>query len=80
MCLLFLITIYFLKKNSKLKQLEWDIATITAGDYTVEYKISENSYHHFLNTVYIPYDKDQGISRGESLKRYLKKEFESMLN
>lgn len=39
-CLIFMTTIYFLKKNSKIKNLEWDVSTITAGDYTVEYKIS----------------------------------------
>lgn len=75
-CLCFLISIYYLKKNSKIKNLEWDVSTITAGDYTVEYKISEEAYKHFLDTQYNVNDKNRGISIGESLKTYLKNEFE----
>lgn len=78
-CLAFMITVYFLKKNSKIKNLEWDVSTITAGDYTVEYKISEDAYKQFLLHHYDLSDKPKGISIGESLKAYLKKEFEALL-
>lgn len=72
-CLAFMITVYFLKKNSKIKNLEWDVSTITAGDYTVEYQINEDAYKHFLTTQYNSHDRNHGISIGESLKTYLKK-------
>lgn len=73
-------TIYYLKKNSKIKNLEWDVSTITAGDYTVEYKFVEGTYDHFYNHQYLAHDKSKGISIGESLKNYLIKEFEALLN
>lgn len=75
-----MITIYFLKKNSKIKNLEWDVSTITAGDYTVEYKFTEDTYQQFLDSHYNVHDKARGISIGESLKNYLKTEFENLLN
>jgi hypothetical protein len=71
--------IYYLRKNSKIKQLEWDVATITAGDYTVEFKISKESHEHWYNTIY-PDDRDRGISTGESFKNYIKTQIESLLN
>ena len=72
-------TVYFLKKNSKIKNLEWDASTITAGDFTVEYKISSDAFKFFLSTHYDVHDKAHGVSIGDSLKRYLKKEFETLL-
>ena len=44
MCALFLVAIHYLRKSSKIKLLEFDIATITAGDFTVEYKINPDAY------------------------------------
>lgn len=79
MCLIFLTSIYFLKKNSNLKQAEWDAETITVGDYSVEYHITPKAYKTFLDTVYIE-DRKKNISIGESLKTYLKKEIEDMMN
>jgi hypothetical protein len=79
LCLIFMITVYFLKKNSKIKNLEWDVSTITAGDYTVEYKISQKVFQRFLTTHYEVHDKNNGVSIGESLKKFLKKEFEALL-
>ena len=32
--------------------LEWDINTITAGDYSVEYMITEGAYEWFNDNVY----------------------------
>lgn len=36
---LFTISLRHLYQGGKIQQLEWDMATITAGDYTVEFKI-----------------------------------------
>jgi hypothetical protein len=41
---LFLLTLMYLKENGRLKQIEWDVSTITAGDYTVEYEISADMF------------------------------------
>ena len=70
--------IYFLRQNGKLKQIEWDAATITAGDFTVEFNIKEDGYDWWYNNVY-PIDKNKGLSPGYSLKLYLKREIETLL-
>ena len=54
--LMFTIVVRWLYQGGKLQQLQWDMATITAGDYTVEFPIKEYSYkkwyqEHFLNQV-----------------------------
>jgi len=37
----YIIVIYAFKRVSRLKQLDWDIQTITPGDYTVQYEITD---------------------------------------
>jgi hypothetical protein len=77
---LFLIVLYFMKRNSKMNQLDWDIQTITPGDYTLQYEITDEAYHWFLNNVYYPQKhEDQGISIALSLKTYMKSELEKLL-
>jgi hypothetical protein len=39
--LLFLVQIRRLYQGGNIAQIEWDLATITAGDYTVEWEIME---------------------------------------
>lgn len=77
---LYLIVLYFVKRNSKMNQLDWDIQTITPGDYTLQYEITEEAYHHFLNNVYYPgaYE-ERGISIGGCLKDYMKEHIEKLL-
>lgn len=77
---LYLIVLYFVKRNSKMNQLDWDIQTITPGDYTLQYEITEEGYHWFLNNVYYPgaYE-ERGISIGTCLKDYMKEKLERML-
>jgi len=51
---LFVICLHFLKKASRLRFLDWDITTITLGDYSVEYTIDKEGYEWFLENVYNP--------------------------
>ena len=37
--LLFTITIRYLFQGGKMQQIDWDMSTVTAGDYTVEFEI-----------------------------------------
>ena len=37
--LLFTITIRYLFQGGKMMQIDWDMSTVTAGDYTVEFEI-----------------------------------------
>mmetsp|Transcript_21706 Transcript_21706/g.16002 ORF Transcript_21706/g.16002 Transcript_21706/m.16002 type:complete len:320 (+) Transcript_21706:473-1432(+) len=77
-CFLYLIMIYFLKRDSKLNYVAWDVQTITPGDYSVEYNITETAYKWFMENVFAA--EDQAIaSPGYSLKLYLKKEIETQL-
>lgn len=48
MCLFFYVMIYYAKVTSKRKAREWDINTITAADYSIEYRIPPLVYHRFL--------------------------------
>jgi hypothetical protein len=48
--------------------VEWDLRTITAGDYTVELEITEDMYERWYADHYFN-DRSKGISTGESLKR-----------
>jgi len=44
--------IFYLQQTSKLDAIKFDIATITASDFTVEYEISKEMYEDFLCTIY----------------------------
>ena len=37
--LVFLLMIFYLTRMSKIKLLEYDVSTVTAADYTVEYNV-----------------------------------------
>jgi hypothetical protein len=50
--LLFLVQIRRLYQGGKIQQLEWDMATITAGDYTVEWKILPETFDRWLENSY----------------------------
>lgn len=41
--------LYYLKNNTVIKQVEWDVATTTAGDYTTDMKITHSQYSNFVN-------------------------------
>lgn len=77
--LFYLVVLYFFKRNSKIQYKSWDMNTITPGDYSVEMEITHDQYRWFLDNIY-PRDKAQGISPGMSLKTYLKKELETILD
>ena len=50
--MLFSIMIRSLHYGGKIKLLEWDFATITAGDYTVELPIPETAYVEWYDNEY----------------------------
>ena len=78
---LFMIVIYNYKKGSKLQQLEWDMSTITPGDYTLQMEITTDLWQYFLQNVYHKNDMEaQGISSAYALKTYMKNEVEKILS
>jgi len=77
--------IFFLQQTSKLDAIKFDITTITASDFTVEYSITKDMFDDFKNTHYEPfYSKQQEVvdnkptgnnySVGLALKSYLTQE------
>jgi len=78
--LVYMTVLHQFKRASDLNQKEWDIQTITPGDYTMQYEISSKSYEFFMTNIY-PRDQARktDISIGESLKSYIKRELERIL-
>jgi len=68
-------------KDGKIRQLEWDLSTVTAGDYTVEFQIPAPAYQRWYTDTYKSRggDCDQGFSPALSLKRTLINQIESAL-
>ena len=52
--LFFVSFINYLKSVFKITAVEWDVKTITAGDYSVEVQITKRMWQKFLNDVYDP--------------------------
>ncbi len=60
--------------------MQWDIQTITPGDYTCQFEITEKAYNHFIEHVYTEEKKrNSDLSIGESLKAHIKHQFEYIL-
>jgi len=55
---LFNVTIRYLFQGTKLMVIDWDMATVTAGDYAVEIEISKAAYMKWKNETY---EADGGI-------------------
>lgn len=73
-CLFFLVMVFYLRKKTKLDQIEWDVSTITAGDYTVEIKITDTMFTKFHNEF-----RQQNYALetiGYGFKKHIKSEIE----
>lgn len=78
--LVYLTVIHYFKRASTLNQMQWDIQTITPGDYTCQLEITEKAYNHFIDHVYHEEKmRNQDVSIGESLKAYIKSQLEYIL-
>lgn len=56
--------------------IDWDVKTITAGDYTVEFDIDEALYKQFLEKFY---DQANPISEINQFRLFVKDELERRL-
>ena len=78
----FTISIRYMYQGGKMKQIDWDMSTITAGDYTVEFNIPRIAYDNWFNEQYIrsggPKDKDE--SPALALKEFMAREIERILD
>jgi hypothetical protein len=82
----YIMIIYYLQKTSRLDQLEYDMNTISAGDFTVELDITQPMYNEFLSDFYEPTGKKmkeeasgQTYSPALYLKKFLSDEIGIML-
>lgn len=65
------LTVRYNRQNSKIKLLEFDLATITAADYSVEFKIERANYLNWYEMVYRIGDKTKDIPPAMSLKKHM---------
>ena len=78
--LLFVLVLQKLYKGGKIQQLEWDISTVTAGDYTVEFDIDKNHYSRWHETYNQSGGEcEMGYAPALSLKRKMIEEIEAAL-
>ena len=80
--LLFTVSIRSMFQGGKIQQLEWDVSTVTAGDYSAEFPIKAENYAKWKQEVYKapggPFER--GISPALALKEQLSKEIEEKLD
>lgn len=50
--MLYTVAIRYMFQGGKIVQLEWDVATVTAGDFSVEFAIKKENYLHWKEHVY----------------------------
>lgn len=48
-CLFFMVILFYLRKSTQIQKIEWDVSTITAGDYTVDAKLTNQQYMNFVH-------------------------------
>lgn len=75
-CLFFLVMNFYLRRMTQIKHVEWDVATVTAGDYTVDMKINQRQYFTYMEEHSHRYPQDPA---GYGLKKHLKHEIEDKL-
>ena len=49
---IFTITIRYLYQGGKMQKIDWDMATVTAGDYTVEFDLEKEDYDKWKKDFY----------------------------
>ena len=67
----------YLKSIFKNTAVEWDVKTITAGDYSVEVTITQSMWDTFVTTLY---DPSLMKSKLEQFRLYFTKEFSRRLS
>ena len=67
-----------MQTTSKLDQLDYDINTITAGDYTVQMDINRSMWDFFIDEIYPSRYKGK-FSPGLAFKKYLIEEIQNLM-
>ena len=81
--LLFLLTHWYLKEAAVIDFKMWDVETVTASDFTVEYAITEEVWTHFKNrkdAIAEKYPENQGLGLLMQFENYLESELIAKMN
>ena len=73
-CLMFTISIRAQYQGGKIQMIEWDVTTVTAGDFTVEFNIEQNYYDEWKKSY------SDNSAPALALKVQLKEEIEKNLD
>jgi len=71
---LFLVIVKYLYSGTALEKVKWDLATVTAGDYTMEWKFNPEDYKKWEAR------KPQGVPEALAFKQDVEKEIIKALN
>ena len=77
MALFFVVFIDYLRSIFKNQYVEWDVKTITAGDYSVELDISQKMWDNFLKDLYKP---ELATTKLVQFRKYLEHTLENNLS
>jgi hypothetical protein len=61
----------FYLKSNEIHEVEYDVNTVTAGDYTVEMEVSKTMWDNFKGSDFFSNKKAEGISPGQAFEDYL---------
>ena len=76
----------YIKKIQENNYVEWDVKTITAGDYTIEFDIDDSFFKDFIQKEYLNWLGDQGVkgvsysAKVEAFRDWIQHEMESRLD
>jgi hypothetical protein len=56
----------FLKKGAENNAVAWDVATVTAADYTLEFDLPPTFYKEWDESVFLEYSAEQSYKRGST--------------
>jgi len=81
-CILFTVSIRAMYQGGKITQIEWDVTTVTAGDFSVEFTIQGAKYEAWKQDVYRAPNGyfENNHAPAAALKQHLKKEIETNLD
>ena len=61
----------------ELRYIDWDVATITAGDYSIEFNLDSKSYKRWKKNYY---DRSNSMSENAQFKYYVWSDLEKRIN
>jgi hypothetical protein len=74
-CGIYLSIMYYLNKTALLDFKQWDVDTVTAGDFTIEYKVPLEVWERFEDN-----HEDKTRAEGTDFEQYLNEEFERIVS